>query len=464
MHDLLFIENKTFADIRVGDSAELTRTLEAKDISLFAVVSGDVNPAHLDAAYAKDGRFHDVIGHGLWGGSLISAVLGTELPGPGAIYVSQSLFFKRPVRIGDAITARVTVRAKDEARTRVTLDCICLNADGEPVITGEAEVIAPTQKVRRPRMLLPDVELHERGAHWRKLIDRARAHAPIRTAIVHPCDAVSIEGALEARKAGLIIPVLVGPIAKIRAAAASAGLDLAQIEIVDAPHSHAAAEQAVALARTGGVAALMKGSLHTDEIMGAAVDKATGLRTGRRMSHVYAVDAPHYPKPLFITDAAVNIAPSLEEKRDIIQNAIDLCHALGIDMPKVAILSAVETVSPKIVSTLDAAALCKMAERGQIRGGVVDGPLAFDNAISRDAALTKGIVSTVAGDPDVLLAPDLVSGNMLAKQLIHLAGADAAGIILGARAPIILTSRSDGADVRMASCALAQLVAHGSRT
>lgn len=459
-----FIENRTFDEIAVGDTASLTRTLQAQDISLFALASGDVNPAHLDRDYAAEDRFHGVIAHGLWGGSLISAVLGTELPGPGAVYLSQSLRFLHPVRIGDTVTARVTVRAKEAADQRVRLDCVCLNAQGETVITGEAEVLAPADKVRRPRVLLPEVHLHERGVHWKPMIAAARRFAPALTAVVHPCDAVSLEGARAAREAGLIVPILVGPRSKIEAAARAAGLVLDGIEIVDAPHSHAAAEKAVSLARAGRVTALMKGALHTDEILAAAIARATGLRTERRMSHVYALDVPSYPKPLFLTDAAVNIAPSLEEKRDIVQNAIDLARALGIAQPKVAILSAVETVSTKLGSTLDAAALCKMAGRGQITDGLVDGPLAFDTAISRAAAAAKALVSPVAGEADILVVPDLVSGNMLAKQLIHLAGADAAGLLLGARVPIILTSRSDSPEVRLASCALAQLFAHRSGT
>ncbi|MET3483756.1 MULTISPECIES: bifunctional enoyl-CoA hydratase/phosphate acetyltransferase [unclassified Methylobacterium] len=459
-----FIENRTFDEIAVGDTASLTRTLQAQDISLFALASGDVNPAHLDRDYAATDRFHGVIAHGLWGGSLISAVLGTELPGPGTVYLSQSLRFLHPVRIGDTVTARVTVRAKEAADQRVRLDCVCLNAQGETVITGEAEVLAPADKVRRPRVLLPEVHLHERGVHWKPMIAAARRFAPALTAVVHPCDAVSLEGARAAREAGLIVPVLVGPRPKIEAAARAAGLALDGIEIVDAPHSHAAAEKAVSLARAGRVTALMKGALHTDEILAAAIARATGLRTERRMSHVYALDVPSYPKPLFLTDAAVNIAPSLEEKRDIVQNAIDLARALGIAQPKVAILSAVETVSTKLGSTLDAAALCKMAGRGQITDGLVDGPLAFDTAISRAAAAAKALVSPVAGEADILVVPDLVSGNMLAKQLIHLAGADAAGLLLGARVPIILTSRSDSPEVRLASCALAQLFAHRSGT
>ncbi|WP_457104629.1 bifunctional enoyl-CoA hydratase/phosphate acetyltransferase [Methylobacterium sp. P5_C11] len=464
MEPLRFIENRTFSEIAVGDTASLARTLRAQDISLLALASGDVNPAHLDRDYAATDRFHGLIAHGFWGGSLISAVLGTELPGPGTVYLGQSLKFLRPVRIGDTVTARVTVREKDASDHRVRLDCVCLNGQGEAVITGEAEVLAPIEKVRRPRVLLPEVHLHERGLHWARLIEAARRFAPARTAVVHPCDVASLEGLRAAREAGLIVPVLVGPRPKIESAAQAAGVDLNGIEIVEAPHSHAAAEKAVSLARAGQVAALMKGALHTDEILAAAMSRATGLRTERRMSHVYALDVPTYPKPLFLTDAAVNIAPSLEQKRDIVQNAVDLVRALGIAQPKVAILSAVETVSTKLGSTLDAAALCKMAERGQIAGGLVDGPLAFDTAISRAAADAKALVSPVAGDADILVVPDLVSGNMLAKQLIHLAGADAAGLLLGARVSVILTSRSDSTAARLASCALAQLFAHRTGT
>ncbi|MFI4994816.1 MAG: bifunctional enoyl-CoA hydratase/phosphate acetyltransferase [Hyphomicrobiales bacterium] len=455
-----FIENRIFDDIAIGDTAQLARSLSHEDIELFAILSGDVNPSHLDAEYAKDAPYHHVIAHGMWGGSLISAVLGTKLPGPGTIYVDQTLHFKGPVALGDTVTARVRVREKHEETKHVVLDCECVNQMGETVIAGIAEVIAPTQKVRRPRSLLPDVLLHEPGRRYRELIERAHGLAPIRTAVVHPCDGVSLAGAIEARDAGLIALVLVGPRPKIEKAATEAKLSLEGIEIVDVPHSHAAASEAVRLARGRQVEALMKGSLHTEELMAAAVESECGLRTGRRMSHVFALDVPHYRKPLFITDAAVNIEPTLDEKRDIVQNAIDLCRALGIETPKVAILSAVETVSAKMKSTIDAAALCKMAERGQIEGGILDGPLAFDNAVSKEAAKTKHLVSDVAGDADILVAPNLETGNMLAKQLIYLADADAAGLVLGALVPIMLTSRADSALARRASCALAQLFVH----
>lgn len=458
-----YIENRTFDEIQVGDSAELTRKLKAEDIELFAVMSGDVNPAHVDEDYARSDMFHEIIAHGMWGGALISAVLGTELPGPGTIYLNQNLSFRRPVGLGDTVTIRVTVASKDPETHRMILDCLCSNQDGEAVITGQAEVIAPTEKVRRPRVVLPEVHLHESGARYRELIAATQELAPVRTAVVHPCDDISLTGALEAGSQGLIVPVLIGPRAKIEAAARDAQRSLEGIEIIDVPHSHAAAEHAVEMARRGEVDCLMKGKLHTDELITPVVDRVHGLRTERRMSHVFALDVPHYPKPLFITDAAINISPDLDTKRDIVQNAIELAQALGVERPKVAILSAVETVYPKIPSTLDAAALCKMWDRGQITGGVLDGPLAFDNAVSKSAAEAKGIVSEVAGDADILVVPDLEAGNMLAKQLIHLAGAESAGIVLGARVPIMLTSRADGVMSRLASAAMAQLFIHHSR-
>jgi phosphate acetyltransferase len=295
------------------------------------------------------------------------------------------------------------------------------------------------------------------------LIYSCHALAPVRTAVAHPCDESSLAGAVDAAAAKIIKPILVGPEARIRALAGSLGLDITGLRIVDQPHSNAAAEKAVELIRSGEADALMKGSLHTDELMAEVVRKDTGIRTGRRISHVFIMDVPTYLKPLFVTDAAVNIFPSLEDKVDIVQNAIDLAHALWITTPKVAILSAIETITSKIPSTIDAAALCKMAERGQITGAVLDGPLALDNAISREAAAIKHITSPVAGAADVLLVPDLEAGNMLAKELTFLANADAAGIVLGARVPIILTSRADNVRTRMASCAVAVLFAHACR-
>jgi len=302
-----------------------------------------------------------------------------------------------------------------------------------------------------------------RHEKYDRLIYACHALAPVRTVVAHPCDETSLRGAVEAAEAKIIKPVLVGPEARIRALAASFGLDLTGLQLVDTPHSHASAAKAVEIVRTGEVDALMKGSLHTDELMAEVVNKETGIRTARRISHVFIMDVPTYPKPLFITDAAVNIFPTLEDKVDIVQNAIELAQALGIKQPKVAILSAVETITSKIPSTIDAAALCKMADRDQIIGGLLDGPLALDNAIDRAAAAVKHIASPVAGDADILLVPNLEAGNMLAKELSFLANADAAGIVLGARVPIILTSRADNVRTRMASCAVAALYAHARR-
>jgi phosphate acetyltransferase len=295
------------------------------------------------------------------------------------------------------------------------------------------------------------------------LLERCRSLDAVPTAVAHPCEETALSGAIEAGTKGLIAPILVGPAAKLREIASKSGIDLGKTRIVDAPHSHAAAAKAVELVRNGEAELLMKGSLHTDELLSAVVARETGLRTGRRISHVFIMDVPTYHKVLIVTDAAISIAPTLEDKVDICQNAIDLAITLGVAQPKVAILAAVETINSKMQATLDAAALCKMAERGQIKGGLLDGPLAFDNAISKDAARVKGIDSEVAGDPDILLVPDLEAGNMLAKQLTFLANADSAGVVLGARVPIILTSRADSVRSRIASCAVAMLAAHARR-
>ena len=298
---------------------------------------------------------------------------------------------------------------------------------------------------------------------YEQLIERCKKFPPIPTAVAHPCEASALSGAVEAARAGLIVPILVGPAEKIASVAESAKIDLSGFKIVDAEHSHGSAAKAAELVRTGEAELLMKGSLHTDELMAAVVAREAGLRTGRRISHVFVMDVPTYHKVLVVTDGAINIAPTLEDKADICQNAIDLARSLGLEKPKVAILAAVETVTSKMPATIDAAALCKMADRGQITGAIVDGPLAFDNAISKEAAAIKRIRSDVAGDPDILLAPDLEAGNMLAKQLSFLANADSAGLVLGAKVPVILTSRADSVRSRIASSAVAMLAAHARR-
>ena len=305
--------------------------------------------------------------------------------------------------------------------------------------------------------------MEQKHAKFERLLARCRELAPAPTAVAHPCDESSLRGAVEAAEKGIIQPILVGPRSKIESVAREFGLDIAPYEIVDADHSHSAAERAVQLVHEGRAELLMKGSRHTDELMAVVVRSGTGLRTNRRISHVFLMDVPTYHRPLLITDAAINIAPTLEEKADIIRNAIDLAHIIGIPEPKVAILSAVETINPKIQSTLDAAALCKMADRGQIKGGLLDGPLAFDNAVSIVAAKTKGIKSAVAGHAEILVVPDLESGNMVAKQLEYLANALTAGIVLGTKVPIVLTSRADSAETRTASCVIAALIAHANR-
>ena len=305
---------------------------------------------------------------------------------------------------------------------------------------------------------------HKTGTgKYEQVLARCKNLQPVPTAVAHPCEATALSGAVEAASEGLITPILVGPSAKIEATAKAGGIDISGLRIVDVPHSTAAAAKAVGLIAEAQAELLMKGSLHTDELMAAVVSREGGLRTGRRISHVFVMDVPTYHKVLIVTDGAININPLLEDKRDICQNAIDLAVSLGREKPKVAILAAVETVTSKMPATIDAAALCKMAERGQITGGILDGPLAFDNAISKEAAETKGIRSEVAGDPDILLAPDLEAGNMIAKQLTFLANADSAGLVLGAKVPIILTSRADSVRSRIASCAVAMLAAHARR-
>jgi phosphate acetyltransferase/phosphate butyryltransferase len=452
------LENRVFDEIGVGDSASVERKITLDDIALFSVISGDINPAHLDAEYAATDLFHHIIAQGVLTAGLISAVLGTKLPGPGTIYLAQDLHFLAPVSPGDSITATVTVTERLPEKHRLVLDCHCRNQDGAEVLRGTATVQAPVQKVSRPAIALPEVRLlrHER---LRALLAQASAGTPMTTAIAHPCDEVSLRTAVEAAGAGLITPILVGPEEKIRAVAAAQNIDISGLRIEPVRHSDAAAARAVELVRRGEARLLMKGALHTDELLHEVMQAATGLRTGRRLSHVYVMDVPSYPKPLLITDAAINIAPNLEEKCCIVQNAIELAHGLGIEAPRVAILAAVETVNPAMQSTLDAAALCKMAERGQITGGVLDGPLAFDNAVNLAAAKQKGIVSTVAGAADILVVPNIEAGNILAKQLTFLANADAAGIVLGASVPIILTSRADDARTRLSSCALAVMMA-----
>jgi phosphate butyryltransferase len=455
--------NRTFDEISVGDTAVVSRTLTANDLVVFAHASGNLNPIHImgAAGLAAEGE-HEAVAPSAWVGALISCVLGMELPGPGTLYRSQTLAFHGRVHIGDVVTAKVRVVAKGEGRM-VRLAASVARSDGTLVADGEATVIAPAERRFVSIVALPEIVV-ERHVNFDRLIAAARTLPALSTAVVCPGDSKSLKGALLAAEAGLIVPVLVGPRAATMAAAREIDTDLRAIEIVDAEDDQDAARRAVALVREGKVANLMKGHLHTDVFLGAVVKKEGGLRGSRRLSHVFVMDLPGRPAPLLITDAAINIAPTLEIKVDIVQNAIDLARAIGIETPLVGILAAIETVNPAMQSTIDAAVLSKMAERGQIRGGVVDGPLAMDNAVDLEAAKGKGIQSLVAGRADVLVVPNLEAGNMLAKEMMFIAHAEGAGIVMGARVPLILNSRADDERSRLASAAIALLVENWQRT
>jgi phosphotransacetylase/acyl dehydratase len=452
--------NVTFDEIELDKPVSFTRTLTRTDVDALALASGDLDPFHLEDTGAKGPA--QPVAQAVGASLLVSGMLNRRMPGPGSTVVSEELEYRGVVAVGDRLTATITAREKRREGNFVVFDCVCENQDGDPIVHGTATVRAPTRRVAYSDLATPEVVIRH-GDVFARLFKRCEGLPAVSCAVVHPCDRDSLAGPLEAAKRGLIAPVLVGPQAKIRALAEAHGLDLGGHRIVNAEHSHDAATKAVAMARAGEVESLMKGSLHTDELMAAVVPSATGLRTARRISHVFVIDVPAYPRMLLVTDAAINIFPTLEDKVDIVLNAIGLAQVLGIAQPKVAILSAVETINPKIQSTLDAAALCKMADRGQISGGLLDGPLAFDNAVSEEAARTKKIVSPVAGRADILLVPDIEAGNMVAKQLQYLAGAESAGIVLGTRVPIVLTSRADSVRTRLASTAVMKLVADARR-
>ncbi|HAJ26117.1 MAG TPA: enoyl-CoA hydratase [Syntrophus sp. (in: bacteria)] len=455
--------NVTFDEIRVGMAAEISVTLTGPQIDLMSMLSGDVDAFHLTSSGDENPRGPTRRTEASGAVTLLSNLIGTRLPGPGTKIQRRDLVFDGDIVTGDTLTAKVTVREKRKRGRLVVFDCTVINQEKRKIVSGKTVVAAPVQRLIYDDVAPAHLELRRSDA-FMNLFKSCTACEPVTCAIVHPCDVVSLSGAVEAARRGFITPVLVGPEEKIRQAAAEAEIDLAPYRIISTPHSHAAADRAVELARAGKVESLMKGSLHTDELLGAVMSSSTGLRTARRISHAFVMDVPAYPKMFIMTDAAVNISPSLTDKRDIIQNAIDLAQMLGIGTPKVGILSAVETVNARLPSTIDAAALCKMADRGQITGGILDGPLAFDNAISAQAAKTKGINSPVSGDVDILLAPDLDSGNMLLKQLTYLAGAEGAGIVLGGRVPVVLTSRSDSLRTRLASTAVMTIVAQARRT
>jgi phosphate butyryltransferase len=446
--------NRTYEELQPGEAAEVRRLVTADDLYVFAAASGNYNPMHLtDSDLDGDGRTERVA-PGMFVASLISAVLGTRLPGPGTFYRRQVLDFHARAQAGDDLVVRAEVLAKADGVVRLRTT-VRRPADGTLILSGEAEVVAPTTRFSQDDVELPGL-IVQRHRHFESLIDRSRPLHALPTAVVCPDEARSLGGALLAMKESIIAPVLVGRADAIRAAAAGIGADLGGIEIVDVAGDQAAAARACGLVREGRVGAVMKGHLHTDDLLKAMLDRDHGLRTGRRLTHVFVMDVPGQPEPLFVTDAAINIAPDLPTKVDIVQNAIDLARALGIE-PRVGVLSAVETVNPAIQSSIDAALLSKMAERGQITGGMVDGPLAMDNAVDIGAARTKGLRGAVAGRANILVVPGIDAGNMLAKQLAFISHAEGAGLVLGARVPVILNSRSDSPMSRLASCAVAAI-------
>lgn len=454
----MILDNRTFDDLGLGDSASQTRLCTGDDLYAFAASTGNHNPLflpHLD--FDADGTPEAMV-PGMYAGALVSAVIGTRLPGPGTTYRAVDCTFHAAARAGDELEATVTVAAKAAQEGTVTLDTqVRRRGDGVLILTGRAVVVPPPVRRHIDVGDLPGLTV-QRHRHFDALLARAQPLAAIPTAVVCPESPDALEGALLAFRHTIIAPLLVGDPARIRATADALGESLEGIEIVAAPDAAEAAARAVALVHEGRVRALMKGHLHTDDLLRPIFDRDRGLRMGRRrLSHVFVMDVPGLDHPLLVTDAAINIAPDLETKVDIVQNAIDLAISIGIECPRVGVLSAVETVNPAIPSSVDAAILSKMAERGQIKGGFVDGPLAMDNAVDMAAARTKGLRSEVAGRAEVLVVPGIDAGNMLAKQLTFIAHAEAAGLVLGARVPVILNSRADSSMARLASCAVAAL-------
>lgn len=447
--------NRTWAELQPGETAQLRRLVTADDLYVFAAASGNFNPMHIpDEDIDGDGAPENVA-PSMFVASLISAVLGNLLPGPGTLYRRQVVDFHERAHAGDELLCTATVLAKNEDGTvEMTIE-VSRPADGAAILKGSALVVAPQEKFDRDEVEIPGL-IVQRHRHFEALVEKAKALAPLPVAVVCPDDPNSLGGALLAAKEGLIRPLLVGAESAIRAAAEAEGEDLSGFEILDVAGDFEAALRACALVHEGRVGAVMKGHLHTDDLLKAMLDKTAGLRVGKRFTHVFVMDVPGRPEPLTVTDAAINIAPDLATKVDIVQNAIDLVRAIGFE-PRAAILSAVEMVNPAIQSSLDAALLSKMAERGQIKGGQVDGPLAMDNAVDLGAARTKGLSGGVAGKANILVAPNIDAGNMISKQLSFISHAEGAGLVLGARVPVILNSRSDSPMARLASCAVAAL-------
>lgn len=453
-----YLENRTYDEIHIGDSASLTRTLTEKDIQVFAIMSGDINPAHVDIEYAQSDMFHGLIGHGMWSGALISTVLGTQLPGPGTIYVGQTLRFKKPVAIGDTLTVKVTAIEKKE-KNRVIFECKCHNQQDEIVMEGQAEVIAPSKKIRRPKAVLPEISLRRSMSLFDKYVDKAKSLGSLTTGVICPIHEKIIAAVHDAANEGFIEPILIGPKKNILHAAQIADIDISKYEIIDVGHLQSAINKAMQLAREGNIQALVRGGATRGDLIHAMQKPDKGIISARTMSHAFVLDVPTYPKALILTDTLINTNPHLDSKRGITQNAIDFAIALGVTKPKVAILAGSDLVTTVMPSTVDAAALCKMAERGQIERGILDGPLTFDDVISIASTEVKGFSSPVAGDADVLIVPNLETGNILAEQLEHLAESQNAGIVLGAKVPVLMSHIED---IRMStiSCAIAIIYHH----
>lgn len=456
-----FLENKTFDEISVGDSDSLTRTLTEKDIQIFAILSGDINPAHVDVEYAQSDLFHKIVGHGMWSAALISTVLGTQLPGPGTIYVGQSIEFKKPVAIGDTLTVKLTVIEKVAGKNRIMFDCKCTNQDDQVVMQGKAEVVAPTKKIRRAKTVLPHISLRRPYSLFDAYIKKAKEIGALRTAVIQPIHKKIIEAVNDAYQSRLIKPVLIGPREKIQQAATDAEIDISSHELIDVEHSHAAIMRAMALARDGQVGLIVRGGATREEMLREMRKHENGIRLENVLSYAAVLDVPTYPKALILTDTMINTNPDLDVKRGITQNAIYFANVLEIANPRIAVVAGVDMVSQEMQSTVDAAALCKMAERGQIKGGIIDGPLTFDNIISKEIALSKGITSPVIGEADILVMPNVETGNILAKQLEYLAESRNAGLTLGGRVPVLMSHIYD-IYLSTASCALAVLNNHYS--
>lgn len=451
----MHLVNRVFSEIEVGDSAEIKRLVTLDDLYSFAAVSGNYNPMHLPEADGDGDGQPERIAPGMFISSLISAVLGTQLPGAGTLYRRQTLEFHERIHAGEEVICRATVLDKQEGGTLRLATEVRRLSDDALVIAGEALVQAPERKFERWDLEVPGLVV-QRHRHFDALLERARPLPAIATAVVCPDEENSLGGALKAMRESIIAPILIGNEAAIRAAADKLGKSLDGAEIVPASSDREAAAMACAMVHEGRAAAVMKGHLHTDDLLRPMLSKQTGLRIGRRFTHVFVMDVPGQPQPVLVTDAAINITPDLATKHDIVQNAIDLACSIGME-PRVGVLSAVETINPAIQSSIDAALLSKMADRGQITGGLVEGPLAMDNAVDLGAARSKGLKGEVAGRANILVVPDIDAGNMVAKQLSFVSHAEGAGLVLGAKVPVILNSRADSAMSRLASCAVAAL-------